>query len=517
MIACSVQRRPITGHTLLILPIAVQEVLLAVWLLGKSFSPACLILRPETACSSQEVLGSSGHLGASSSFAVGLLFRLLMLAALAGTVVTRSPAQATPSVIKAPVAVGRGGAAATVDVDATRVAIKVLRHGGNAVDAAVAAAATLGVTEPFSAGIGGGGFFVYYDARTKTVHTIDGREAAPAAVQTDAFVDPPRRQPFAFQAARVSGISVGVPGTPKTWQTALRKWGVLRDALRPADQGRPSGLRGRPDVRRPDDRERRAVLRLPARPVTSYLRRGRPAAVGSVFRNRDLADTTTCSPGRASTRSTPASSPGTSSARSRTRRSPRHRPATCVVRPGLLELSDLASYQAHPARTHARVATAGSTSTAWRPPSSGGSTVGEGPEHPRGLGPGGPFARPRPCTGTSRRAHSRSPTATGTSATRRSSTCPSTSCSPTGSRAERACLIDPADRATKPVAPGVPDGDYATCEPRPPAPVGSDGQSTTHLTTADRWGNVVSYTLTIDRPAATGSWCRAAASCSTTS
>lgn len=99
---------------------------------------------------------------------------VLMVAALAGTVVNTSPAQATPPVTKAPVAVGRGGAASTVDIDATRVAIDVLRHGGNAVDAAVAAAATLGVTEPFSSGLGGGGFLVFYDARTKRVHTIDG-------------------------------------------------------------------------------------------------------------------------------------------------------------------------------------------------------------------------------------------------------------------------------------------------------------------------------------------------------
>ncbi len=123
-----------------------------------------------------------------------------------------------------------------MDLDATRVAIDVLRHGGNAVDAAVAAAATLGVTEPFSSGLGGGGFFVFYDARTKTVRTIDGRETAPASMKVDAFVNPATGQPYAFQEARISGISVGVPGTPQTWQTALRKWGTisLRDALRPA-------------------------------------------------------------------------------------------------------------------------------------------------------------------------------------------------------------------------------------------------------------------------------------------
>src|SRR4030095_14007342 len=159
-----------------------------------------------------------------------------------------SPAQATPSVTKAPVAVGRGGAASTVDLDATRVAIDVLRDGGNAVDAAVAAAATLGGTEPFSSGLGGGGFFVFYDARTGTVHTIDGREAAPASMEADAFINDATGQAYAFQEARVSGISVGVPGTPQTWQTALRKWGTIsmRDALRRCrlavgvDQNRPS-------------------------------------------------------------------------------------------------------------------------------------------------------------------------------------------------------------------------------------------------------------------------------------
>src|SRR5260370_21325550 len=90
------------------------------------------------------------------------------------------PAAGTDRVIaKQAVAVGTGGAVASDDVEATSAGLQVLRQGGNAIDAAVAVAATLGVADPFVAGIGGGGFLVYYDARTHRVSTIDGPGTAP--------------------------------------------------------------------------------------------------------------------------------------------------------------------------------------------------------------------------------------------------------------------------------------------------------------------------------------------------
>src|SRR5256886_6152150 len=129
-------------------------------------------------------------------FAVVFSVVLAVVATLSGPV----PAQAAPPVPaappgKAPVAVGFGGAVATVDADATQSAIEVLRKGGNAVDAAIAAAATLGVTEPFSSGIGGGGVFVLYDARSRTLRTLHRREAAPRPLGENAVVTPADRLP----------------------------------------------------------------------------------------------------------------------------------------------------------------------------------------------------------------------------------------------------------------------------------------------------------------------------------
>src|SRR3954447_19237121 len=84
---------------------------------------------------------------------------------------------------KQPTATGTGGAAASVDPLATNAAIDVLRRGGTVFDAAVAAASVLGVVEPYSCGIGGGGFMTIRDGRTGRITTFDSRETAPATMK----------------------------------------------------------------------------------------------------------------------------------------------------------------------------------------------------------------------------------------------------------------------------------------------------------------------------------------------
>ncbi len=186
---------------------------------------------------------------------------------------------------------------ASVDPEATAAGLRVLRDGGNAVDAAVATAAALGVTEPYSAGIGGGGYFVYYDAKTRRVHTIDGRETAPQSMPGTAFTDPATGQPYPFAQLVTSGKSVGVPGTPATWERALQRWGrkSLASNLQPAITIASRGFVVDETFRGQtlQNKDRFAAITPTAK---LYLPGGDAPAVGSIFRNPELADTYRRSP-----------------------------------------------------------------------------------------------------------------------------------------------------------------------------------------------------------------------------
>ena len=274
---------------------------------------------------------------------------------------------------KQPVAYGTGGGAASMSPYATASAIRVLKHGGNAVDAAVAAAATLGVTEPFVAGPGGGGFFVYHRARDHRVFTIDGREKAPAGATPGMFLKP-NGKPTDFEKAVESGVSVGVPGNVATWGVALDRFGSkpLAGMLRPAEQ---VARRGFPldDPLVGSIRGQRKKLHHFPDSAALFLPGGKVPARGHVLRNPDLADTY-AQIGRhgwrwfytgpiagelAATVQHPATAPGT--------------PA---VRGGSMTPADLRHYTA-PVGRPASWRYRGYRLFGMRPPSSGGTTIGE--------------------------------------------------------------------------------------------------------------------------------------------
>ncbi len=99
----------------------------------------------------------------------------------------------------------------------------IIEKGGSAVDAAIAVQAMLTLVEPQSSGIGGGAFILYWDNENKVLHTYDGREMAPAAVNSHWFMD--GTQTMKWLDAVVGGKSVGVPGALKALEMAHQDFG----------------------------------------------------------------------------------------------------------------------------------------------------------------------------------------------------------------------------------------------------------------------------------------------------
>jgi gamma-glutamyltranspeptidase/glutathione hydrolase len=402
--------------------------------------------------------------------------------AFAGVLVGQAAAQVVAPA-KQSVAVGKGGAAASVDPLGTQAAIDVLKHGGNAVDAAVAAAAMLGVTEPYSCGVGGGGFMVVYRAADKRVFTIDGREMAPAAFRPDIFIDPATGTPLPFAEAVESGLGVGVPGTPRTWQEALARFGtrslssLLQPAIRVADQGfvvdqtffdQTESNRDRFD----DFTTTRDVFLTPV----SFL----SPPVGSVFRNPQLAATyrTIAAQGVGAIYAGPIANGIVETVQ----HPPLAPAANHNVRPGVMTAGDLAAYVAK-WRAPTSIGYRGRTVNGMGPPSSGGSTVGESLNILEGF--------PLSSQTRTQALHEYLETTALAYADRAKYlgdpdfiSIPLRGILSDSFAAERRALIGPT-AAAKPVPPGTAED--------------NEGPSTTHLTVADKWGNVVTYTFTIEQ------------------
>jgi gamma-glutamyltranspeptidase/glutathione hydrolase len=432
-------------------------------------------------------------MGRSSMRRLAALLAVVLLAApAAATAKQDSPAQP----VKEPTAIGRGGAAATVDVLATKAAVDVLRRGGNAVDAAVAAAAVLGVTEPFSAGIGGGGFMVIRTAKGK-VTTIDSRETAHGAMEPDSLWE--GGAPLAFNDARYSGLSAGVPGTVRGWEKALRRYGTmsLRKLLRPAIEVARKGFvvdqvffdQTLGNVDYFDDVPSTRELYLDPD--------GTPHDVGTVFRNLDMA--------RAYKRIARLGAKGfyrgdiAEAIVDAVRQPPVAVDANHVWRPGLVTLSDVERYIA-PERKPTRIGYRGLDIYGMGPPSSGGSTVGEALNILEGFDLSAAsraqafhlYLEASRFSFADRNAYLADPAYFDV---------PLTGLLSDAFAAERRGLIDPAHAATSPVPPGNP---YPHDVAGVAAATAAHGETTTHLTVSDRKGTVVSYTFTIESTGGNG-------------
>jgi gamma-glutamyltranspeptidase / glutathione hydrolase len=384
-----------------------------------------------------------------------------------------------------PTSVGTGGAAASVEKLATQAAIDILRRGGNAVDAAVAAAGVLGVTEPFSCGIGGGGFMVVRTAGG-AVTTIDGRETAPAAMSPTSFWE--NRTPLPFNAARFSGLSVGVPGTVETWVDALEKFGTmsLAQVLAPAiDVARHGYVIDQTWVDQVDS-VRDFFDDIPATAALFLDPDGTPRDVGTVFTNPALAATYeriahlgakgfyrgAVADALVDTVQHPVVSPT----------------ANHVWRSGVVTMRDLHTYTA-PERAPTHVTYRGLDVYSMGPPSSGGSTVGEALNILEGYDL--------------------------SSMTREGALHYYLEASRYSFADRNAYLADPAYYDV-PLT-GLLSKDYAATRrvlikdtaapgavlPGDPFPY-EGAETTTHLTTSDRSGNVVSYTFTIESTGGAG-------------
>ncbi|MEU8709105.1 gamma-glutamyltransferase [Streptomyces sp. NPDC048565] len=416
--------------------------------------------------------------------------------AVIGSLAAAAPAASAPPVPppKSPVAVGYGGAVSSVDADASAAGIEVLRKGGNAVDAAVATAAALGVTEPYSAGVGGGGYFVHYDARSGRVGTIDGRETAPRSADSSLLQED--GEPIPFDEAVTSGLGVGTPGTAATWQKALDTWGSksLGRVLEPAERLARDGFVVDETFRSQtaDNQERFADF-----PATAklFLPGGKPPETGSVFKNPDLARTY-----RTLGRKGVDELYRGDLARdivSTVRKPPVDPETTREVRPGDLTAKDLKTY---------RVLRQAPTRTAYRgldvygiaPSSSGGTSVGEALNilESTDLSKASETQYLHHLIEASRIAFADRGRWVGDPAFEDVPTRELTSQRFADSRA---CLIKDDAVLTSPLAPGDPRNPTRCATGGKAAPTTYEGENTTHLTTADKWGNVVSYTLTIEQ------------------
>ena len=182
------------------------------------------------------------------------------------------------------------GMVASQEARATMVGVEILRHGGNAIDAAVAVGFALAVTLPRAGNLGGGGFMLVHHAASAETLALDYREKAPAKAHRDLYLDENGNVDKA--KARFSHASVGVPGTVAGLIEAHRRYGRLPLAriMAPAISFAEDGLTVTPGLARSLEKRRKRLSKWPASAAIFYKPDGGLYRAGESLVQRDLAD-----------------------------------------------------------------------------------------------------------------------------------------------------------------------------------------------------------------------------------
>jgi gamma-glutamyltranspeptidase/glutathione hydrolase len=211
-----------------------------------------------------------------ATHALGSMLALMLTAssAMAGSQVTASKA-----------------ALATASPYATQIGLSVLKSGGNAIDASVAVAFALAVAHPQAGNLGGGGFLVYYDAKTGAVWTLDFREMAPMAAKRNMFL---REDGSVGSTSRTGPLAAGVPGAVAGLSAMHEKFGKQswRELIQPAAALARRGIIVDPAMAKALE-QTQAERKIDQFPSTAalYFPEGRPLTAGAHFVQKDLADT----------------------------------------------------------------------------------------------------------------------------------------------------------------------------------------------------------------------------------
>ncbi len=212
--------------------------------------------------------------------------RPLLLCLLLATVIASLTAAAPP---KARVSAGRHGAVAADHLLASHAGVAILQAGGNALDAAIATAFALGVVNPASSGLGGGGMLVYWSAAQRRAYALDFRETAPAAISPASFVRDGKPD---TRLSQEGGLAVAVPAEVAGLVEASRRLGRLPFArlVTPAAALARRGFLVGPELAGDLEEEGARVRQWPAL-ASLYMPGGRALAEGRWFRNPELAAT----------------------------------------------------------------------------------------------------------------------------------------------------------------------------------------------------------------------------------